>query len=261
MPTSNILLQLQNNPAEAVYHYQQARSIQERTIAVRGLNTGLASELGWSCQNGASALLRTKPDAKLVSVAVRAVEMREYLVAQTPSDAAQAALLSTLSILGQAVSWVSDADGADLEKAASVAEARTQTSLGPGIAWRILGIVRYRQGKYAEAVKALQSSVAAKLDDPAIDQLFLAMALTRTNQVDVYVVLRWEMVDDAAGYNLYRTSPMARTVGASQSMASSRSPRPAPPTSVCHYRIEPTQAVELSLSYKGIQLTQFRLGG
>jgi tetratricopeptide (TPR) repeat protein len=183
----DILLQLQNNPAEAADHYRQARAIQESKIAARGINSAFASELGWSCQNGTAALLRLKPDAQLVSVAVRGVEMREYLVAQAQSDGARAALLSTLHMLGQALAWVSDAHSADLEKAAALAEARTQASPGHGVAWRILGIVRYHQEEYAEAVTALESAVAAEMDkptEPAIDHFFLAMALAKIGRVD-----------------------------------------------------------------------------
>lgn len=179
-----VLLFSRNKPTEAADHYEQARTIQERLIAKQGMSVGLAGALGWCCQNGAAALLITKPDAELVRVAVRGVEVREYLVNHHSGKAADAALITSANTLSQALAWVSDADHADLEKAAALAEARTQPSPGHGIAWRILGIVRYRQGKYAEAVKALQAADSAKLNEPAIDQLFLAMALAKSGKID-----------------------------------------------------------------------------
>ena len=179
----DVLLFAHQKPAEAADEYAQARLLEEQAISERGINRELASELGWSCQNGGSALLRMKPDATLVAVAIRAVEMRVYLLESEATESSQSNLRDSLRNLGLALAWVSDVPKADLEKAASLAGDQTYQSPDNGPAWRVRGVAEFRLGNYADSVTALQAAISAKLVDPAIDELFLAMALAKTGHV------------------------------------------------------------------------------
>jgi tetratricopeptide (TPR) repeat protein/tRNA A-37 threonylcarbamoyl transferase component Bud32 len=172
-----------NRPGEAAPHYEQARDAMERRIAKGGLDRQTARDLGWTCQNGGNALLATKPDAHLVAVAVRGLEMREYLMTLLPDDAAiQTELADSYHLLSRCLARCPEAVAGDVQKGAELALTRTTGDPGNGLAWRTLGIALYRQKLFAKAIPAMEKSLAAKLDEPAYDHFFIAMARAQTSQ-------------------------------------------------------------------------------
>lgn len=170
-------------PGQAAPHYEQASEAMERLIAKSGLNRWIAGNLGWSCQNGGNALLAAKPDAHVVAVAVRGLEMREYLVHLEPENAGcRTALGASYDLLSCALARCPDVPAGDLQKAADLARARTTNDPGNGLAWRTFGFALCRQKQFAQAIPAIEKSIAAKLNAPAYDQFFIAMARAQTNQ-------------------------------------------------------------------------------
>jgi WD40 repeat protein len=170
-----------SQPAIAATHYEHARTLREATIARQGLDISRAASLGWTCTNLVRAELATAPDKASLSVGLRAIEMREFLV---DKDARRfSALLGNsyadvTKILVQCP-FDNPESLVDLVEKATV---RVAADPKLGQAWRALGAAQYRLGHYDEAVAALTKAAEFGLPEAAYDHLLLAMSLAKSGR-------------------------------------------------------------------------------
>jgi serine/threonine protein kinase len=138
---------------------------------------GYRLDLAYHCSNRGERL-RTAGRWKDAEQSFRrALELDLALVTAEPGNAAyKQAQAEHYGNLAQLLAFYTDTTVYNPSQAARLAEAGIKLMPQSAFPWNALGVARYREGHWDEAITALEKAAKLRADDNAVDQFFLAMA-------------------------------------------------------------------------------------
>ena len=174
-----------SNPSEALVHSQRALSIREELLATLGTNEVRASAVAFSASTVARALFTTQPDQRVVPLAIRSIEMREYLdTVRKDVGVNRGQLAGSYDLAALALAYWPNPASDDLQKIIDLAKQRTRKDPDLRYPWRALGAALLRHGRYTEAEPALRKALELKTAISAYDLLFLSLTCKKLGRHD-----------------------------------------------------------------------------